>query len=151
MIPAAVREKTRAGGRGPLVRFKCGGSTLSAPWEGFEDLATGPALDFTGRYARSFGVDGPLPSSLGESCYEGLSLYAALVRRARSLERRDLLAAADGAVYEGPRGVVGMRGAHSVQDVYLARARDLEFEVISRLWSGPSGLPSDSGWCGGSR
>ena len=102
----------------------------------FEDLATPDALDFAGRYARRFGVTSPAPSSLGESCYEGVNLYASLVRRAESIHRDDVLRVSEGVRYGGPRGEVSLRGAHAVQDVYLAEARDVHFDVVARLSSG---------------
>ena len=102
----------------------------------FEDLATADALAFAGRYADRFGVNSPVLSSLGESCYEGVNLYAGLVRRARSLRRDDLLGVSEGAHYGGPRGDVEMRGAHAVQDVYIARAEGVHFDVVARLSSG---------------
>ena len=102
----------------------------------FEDLATSDALDFSGRYARQFGLNAPAPSSLGESCYEGLSLYAALVRQARSVRREDILGVSEDVHYGSPRGDVFLRGAHTVQDVYIARAQDVHFDVVARLSSG---------------
>ena len=39
LIPAAVHGKISGSRRGPLVRFKCGASMLSAPWDGFEENA----------------------------------------------------------------------------------------------------------------
>ncbi|MEJ2864343.1 substrate-binding domain-containing protein [Actinomycetospora sp. OC33-EN07] len=102
----------------------------------FEDLTTSDALDFVGRWARRYGVNSPTPSSLGESCYEGLNLYAAMVRRAGSLARDELLSVSEGLHYDGPRGDVFVERGHTVQDVYLAEARGLEFDVVARLSSG---------------
>ncbi len=104
----------------------------------FEDLATSDALDFAGRYARRFGVNSPAPSSLGESCYEGMNLYAELVRRAGSIRRDDVLEVSEGVCYGGPRGEVSLHGGHAVQDVYIAEARDVHFDVVARLSSGLS-------------
>lgn len=106
----------------------------AAGW--FEDLATAESLDFTARYARRFGIHAPLPSSVGESCYEALLLFAELVRRARSLHRDVLLAAGEDLHYGGPRGEVVVHDRHTVHHVYLARARDLSFEVVARLADG---------------
>jgi urea transport system substrate-binding protein len=119
-----------------LASGACGTRNLFATSGYFDNLATGESLDFVGRYARAFGHEAPVPSSLGESCYEGLLLYASLVRRAGTVAREDLLGVAEGTRYEGPRGVVQIRGSHAVQDVYLARADRLEFDVLARLSSG---------------
>ncbi|GLZ48886.1 hypothetical protein Acsp06_50710 [Actinomycetospora sp. NBRC 106375] len=102
----------------------------------FEDLTTAAALDFTGRWARRYGVNSPTPSSLGESCYEGLNLYTAMVRRAGTVAREDLLAVSEGLHYDGPRGEVYVERGHTVQDVYIAEARGVEFDVVARLSSG---------------
>jgi urea transport system substrate-binding protein len=107
----------------------------------FEDLTTPEALDFTGRWARRYGVNSPTPSSLGESCYEGLSLYAAMVRRGGSLARDDLLAVSEGLRYDGPRGEVVVRRGHTVQDVYIAEAQGLGFDIVARLSSGSVEAP----------
>ncbi|MCD2193660.1 substrate-binding domain-containing protein [Actinomycetospora endophytica] len=102
----------------------------------FEDLATADAMEFAGRYAGQFGTAAPVPSSLGESCYEGMNLYAQLVRDAGSVRRQNVLAASDRVRFGGARGEVTLRGSHVVQDVYIARAQDVHFEVIARLSSG---------------
>lgn len=104
----------------------------------FEDLATSDALEFSGRYARRFGASAPVPSSLGESCYEGMNLYAGLVRRAGSVRREDVLAVSEDVRYGGPRGEIVLRGAHAVQDVYIACADEVRFDVVARLSSGVS-------------
>jgi ABC-type branched-subunit amino acid transport system substrate-binding protein len=102
----------------------------------FDNLTTGESLDFVGRYTRQFGLDAPVPSSLGESCYEGITLYSSLAQSAKSLQPGEVLAAAETARYESPRGVVQIRQSHAVQDVYLARADATEFDVLQRVSSG---------------
>lgn len=99
----------------------------------FEGLPTAASLDFNGRFTRRFGAHAPVLNSIGESCFEGLSLLADLVRRAGSLEVPALDAVAPSASYEGPRGRVRMRGRHLQQDVYLAQAAGLEFDVVRTL------------------
>jgi urea transport system substrate-binding protein len=102
----------------------------------FEDLATVDALEFAGRFADRFGMAAPVPSSLGESCYEGMNLYAQLVRDAGSTRREDVLAASEQVRFGGARGEVVLHGGHVVQDVYIARAQDVHFEVVARLSTG---------------
>ncbi|MDX6353667.1 MAG: urea transport system substrate-binding protein, partial [Streptomyces sp.] len=104
----------------------------------FETLATAESLDFNRRYARRFGVEAPVVGSLGESCFEGLRLLAALAERAGSLEvgamQRSMHAAGqDPIAYEGPRGVLRLRGNHLDQRVYLARADVFDFDVVAQL------------------
>jgi ABC-type branched-subunit amino acid transport system substrate-binding protein len=99
----------------------------------FETLATAAGLGFSLRYAQRFGASAPALNSMGESCYEALTFLAHLAQRARSFELDRLNAAADTLAYEGPRGLVRMSGNHLLQDVYLARADGLEFDVLAQL------------------
>ncbi|MDT0305832.1 substrate-binding domain-containing protein [Streptomyces sp. DSM 44917] len=111
---------------------------LSATAGFFGSLATADTLDFHGRYGARFGVDAPAPSALGESCYEGVLLLAALIGRARSWEVAAIEGAAAGVSYEGARGVLRLRGRHVRQRIYLAEADGLDFAVTADLdgWSG---------------
>jgi urea transport system substrate-binding protein len=99
----------------------------------FETLATSSGLEFSRRYTERFGLGAPALNSMGESCFEGLTLLARLAERAGSLELDRLCGAADDLAYDSPRGVVRMSGNHLLQDVYLARAAGLEFDVIAQL------------------
>jgi ABC-type branched-subunit amino acid transport system substrate-binding protein len=87
----------------------------------FASLANQDTLDFHGRYAARFGIEAPAPGSLGESCYEGVLLLAALG------------AAADTVSYEGPRGLLRLRDRHVRQRIYLAEADGLDFTVLAQL------------------
>jgi ABC-type branched-subunit amino acid transport system substrate-binding protein len=99
----------------------------------FETLATAESLDFSRRYAERFGLEAPVVGSLGESCFEGLRLLAALAERARSLDVRAMRAASGTVAYEGPRGALRLRGNHLDQRCYLARADAFDFHVIAQL------------------
>jgi hypothetical protein len=99
----------------------------------FESLATPESLDFGWRYAHRYGSDAPTLNSLGESCYEGVLMLAALARQAQSLDPGTMCAVADSVTYEGPRGELQMRDRHVDQRVYLAEANDIEFDVITQL------------------
>jgi urea transport system substrate-binding protein len=99
----------------------------------FETLATPAGLDFTRRYSERFGAQAPVVNSLGESCYEGLTLLSRLAGRARSLGLADLCGAADDLAYDSPRGSVRMEHNHLLQTVYLAQADGLEFHVLAEL------------------
>jgi urea transport system substrate-binding protein len=104
----------------------------------FETMATADSLDFERRYVAHFGHRAPALTSPGESCYEGLTLLARLVQRAGSLAIPRLCAAAESGpiAYESPRGVVSMRHNHLSQRIYLARASDLEFDVLCHVNEG---------------
>ncbi|MEV6797368.1 substrate-binding domain-containing protein [Micromonospora rifamycinica] len=99
----------------------------------FAGLVTRENLDFHGAFARRFGVDAPPLGSLGESCYEGVMLLAALIARARTLDVRAIGAAADAVTYHGPRGELRLRHRHVRQRIYLAEAHGLDFTVLSQL------------------
>ncbi|MHA6615769.1 substrate-binding domain-containing protein [Pseudonocardia sp. DLS-67] len=99
----------------------------------FEALPTTSGLDFSRRYAQRFGVDAPVVGSLGESCYEGVTLLARLAERAGGLVPGEWAAAADALAYDSPRGTVRMAGNHLVQSVYLARADGLDLGVLAQL------------------
>ncbi|WP_312892738.1 substrate-binding domain-containing protein [Allostreptomyces psammosilenae] len=106
----------------------------------FASLATQENLDFHGQYAGRFGVEAPQLGSLGESCYEGVLLLAALIERAGTLDVRAIDAAAGAVWYEGPRGRLRLSGRHVRQRVYLAEADGLEFTVVAELPT-PVGSP----------
>lgn len=99
----------------------------------FEALPTAASLDFNGRYTERFGLDAPMLNSMGESCYEGVRLLAEVVRRAGTLDLERICATADTVSYEGPRGAVHLRGGHLEQQIYLAQARELDFDVLVAL------------------
>jgi ABC-type branched-subunit amino acid transport system substrate-binding protein len=99
----------------------------------FETLATSAGLDFSRRYSQRFGTQAPVLNSLGESCYEGLTLLTKLVGSVGSMGLAELCGAADELTYESPRGLVQMAGNHLLQSVYLARADGLQFDVLAEL------------------
>ncbi|MGV9714115.1 substrate-binding domain-containing protein [Gordonia sp. NPDC003424] len=100
----------------------------------FESLPTAHNLDFEHRYGRRFGFCAPPLTSPGESCYEGLALLAELARRAPDLGASSLdRAAGDMFRYDSPRGEVCFADGHVRQDVYLAAADGLEFDVVAQV------------------
>jgi len=99
----------------------------------FEALNTTSSMAFAAHYYAQFGPAAPALNSIGESCYEAIALLIALVGRAGSLEIADLTAAGERLTYVSPRGEVSMRGNHLAQDVYVAEAKDLDFEIRARI------------------
>ncbi len=92
-------------------------------------LETPENLDFLARYHATFGSAAPMPNAIGESCYEGVRLYAELVGRAGSLEIAALTRVSEGLSYTGARGRVTMRARHLCSSIYLAQAEGLRFDV----------------------
>jgi urea transport system substrate-binding protein len=99
----------------------------------FETLATAESLEFNGSYTARFGVQAPPLSALGESCYEGMRLLAALAEQAGDLAARRLEGAAARVAFEGARGALRLRDNHVDQRIYLARADAFDFEIIAQL------------------
>jgi ABC-type branched-subunit amino acid transport system substrate-binding protein len=99
----------------------------------FEALNTTASMDFAGRYYARFGPTAPALNSIGESCYEAITLLIALASKAGSLGIVDLTVAAQNLTYISPRGEVSMRGNQMSQDIYVAEATGLDFEVRARI------------------
>jgi len=96
-------------------------------------LGTPENLAFLDRYDAAFGKDAPVPNTIGESCYEGVRLYAELARRAASLGVAELSKVSEGFAYTGARGHVTMRSRHLKTDIYLAEADGLTFKVLAHF------------------
>ncbi|MEU6024312.1 substrate-binding domain-containing protein [Micromonospora sp. NPDC047134] len=99
----------------------------------FAGLVTPENLDFHGAFARRFGLEAPPLGSLGESCYEGVMLLAALIAKAGTLDVRAVEASAEVVSYDGPRGELRLRRRHVRQRIYLAEADGLDFTVVAEL------------------
>lgn len=101
----------------------------------FEALNTTAGAEFSSRYYAHFGAAAPALNSIGESCFEAITLLIALAARAGSLRIPDMMAAAHGMTYISPRGEVTLRGNQLAQDVYVAEAIGLEFEIRDRIFA----------------
>ncbi|NNH71469.1 substrate-binding domain-containing protein [Nocardia uniformis] len=99
----------------------------------FESVISPEGMDFGSRYVRRFGTVAPALNNIGESCYEGMLLFASLAETARSLDLRAIERHAAQVSYGGPRGEVRVRGAHTTQPVFLADADALRFSVLAEL------------------
>lgn len=99
----------------------------------FRSLATASALDLSGAYARMHGPDAPPLNDMAESCYEGLRTLDALLRRAGTAHLARLSQVSDAVGYDGPRGAMQLRSGNIHQHVYLARAEELGFDILTRL------------------
>ncbi|MFE2961567.1 substrate-binding domain-containing protein [Nocardia tengchongensis] len=99
----------------------------------FESLVSSAGMAFGSRYTARFGQLAPALNNIGESCYEGLLLFASLAESARSLDVRLIERGAAKVSYGGPRGEVRVRGAHTTQPVFLAGADVMDFTVLADL------------------
>lgn len=96
-------------------------------------LQTPENLAFLDGYRAAFGADAPVPNTIGKSCYEGMRLYAEMVREAASLDVRALGRVCEGLSYVGARGRSRMVGRHLNTDIYLAEADGLDFHVVEHF------------------
>jgi urea transport system substrate-binding protein len=99
----------------------------------FASLANQDTLDFHGQYAGRFGIEAPALGSLGESCYEGVLLLAALIERARHARRVRDRRGGGHRVVRGAARLLRLRGSHVRQRIYLARADGVDFDVVAQL------------------
>lgn len=99
----------------------------------FESLPTAGSLDFSRRYHRRFGVEAPVLNSIGQSCYEAISLLATMATRSGGISVAAMQSGADGTVIDGTRGTIRVTGNAVAQDVYLARVSGLDLEVVDRV------------------
>jgi urea transport system substrate-binding protein len=96
-------------------------------------LPTPENLALLERYRAAFGENAPVLNTIGQSCYEGLRLFAAMVQRAGAFDVASLTAASEGLAYCGPRGKVSVEKRHLRTAVYLAEADGLDFRIIERF------------------
>jgi ABC-type branched-subunit amino acid transport system substrate-binding protein len=96
-------------------------------------LDTAANQAYLDRYHNAFGDDAPMPNTIGQSCYEGIRLYAELARRAGSLGVDQLSRVSEGLSYTGGRGRVTMRARHLLSDIYLAEADGLTFRILEHF------------------
>ncbi len=99
----------------------------------FSTLVTESALDLVGRYHHLHGDGAPALSGPAESCLESLAALTALVRRAGSLDPRQIDHSVDGLVYSSPRGKVRFKDNHVEQPVYLGRSDGLQFDIVAQM------------------
>jgi urea transport system substrate-binding protein len=99
----------------------------------FEALPTPENLQFSGDFARAYGIAAPVLNSAGESCFEGIQMLAAVMQRAGSPAMTTVRAAAENLHYDGPRGTVEVRAGHVRQRIYMATPTDLEYDILACL------------------
>jgi urea transport system substrate-binding protein len=95
----------------------------------FEQLPGDANEQFLRRYRRAFGRFAPPVSSISESAYEAVHLYAAAARRAGPGDPRAVARELCRGRHDFPRGTVTMAGTDPVQRLYLAEARPGGFAV----------------------
>ncbi|BDH58347.1 substrate-binding domain-containing protein [Tsukamurella sp. PLM1] len=99
----------------------------------FDSVVTSESMAFGAHYFDRFGPDAITPTSMGESCFEGMLLLESLLSTVRSTDVRDIMAGVGDVRYEGARGDMALRDGHTRQRMYLARADGCDFDVIDQL------------------
>ncbi|NMI02020.1 substrate-binding protein [Pseudonocardia acidicola] len=108
------------------TRERIGGAAAAGMWAVagyFETLPGEVNSEFLDRYRRAYGQFAPPVSSISESAYEAIHLYAAAVRRARQDDPRAVAREMYGGRFRFPRGTVTVSGPETVsQQLFLAEA-----------------------------
>lgn len=99
----------------------------------FDSVVTAESMEFGAHYFGRFGPDACTPTSMGESCFEGMLLLESLLTTVRSTDVRDIMAGVGGVRYDGARGNMALRDGHTRQRMYLAQADGCDFGVIDQL------------------
>lgn len=99
----------------------------------FDRLDTIESNELATAYHRRFGPWAPMLNAVGESCYEAIWFLGRLGRHCGDIDLASVASFGSGAFYDGPRGLMRLDGNLLDQDVYLARADGLEFEVQERI------------------
>lgn len=129
LSPAIEENTLLAGGAGAH-------RNLYAAAAYFDNMNTTDGSELARAYYARYGQWAPALNAVGESCYEAIMFLARAGATCGGLEPAALSAMADD-VWQGPRGVMRFEGNLLNQDVYLAAANNLEFEIQEQIaWAG---------------
>ncbi|MFQ5593992.1 MAG: ABC transporter substrate-binding protein [Anaerolineae bacterium] len=99
----------------------------------FKNLDIPKNQEFLGNYTATFGKDAPPVTSLSESVYEALHIFALGAAKAGSLDVDALLKGLGGVEFDGPRGKVQLNSTdrHLAQHIYLGEVDDAtEYRIV---------------------
>lgn len=99
----------------------------------FDGLATVESGEFASQYYARFGAFAPALNAVGESCYEAIRFLARLGEVSGSIAVSAVSGLPTGHFYESPRGLLRLDGNLVDQDVYLAAANGLEFDIQAQI------------------
>jgi ABC-type branched-subunit amino acid transport system substrate-binding protein len=125
-LSPAVEENTLLAGGAASHR------NLYAAAAYFDNMNTTAASELAGAYYARYGAWAPALNAVGESCYEAIMFLARLAETCGGLAV-DHLPAMTPAAWNGPRGLMRFEGNLLNQDVYLAAADELDFEIQERI------------------
>lgn len=126
-LSPAIEENTLLGGGSAAHR------NLYAAAAYFDNMNTPEGSELARAYYSRFGPWAPALNAVGESCYEALLFLARLGETCGGIAMADLPRLGEGTSYGGPRGVMQFEGNLLNQDVYIAAADHLEFEIQEQI------------------
>lgn len=108
-----------------LPAVKASGTGLIAAFGYFGDLQTPGNKKFLASLRGKFGQSAEAQTTLSESTYEGVHLWAQAVKKAGSTDPDKVIAAMGGQSFNGPRGKVTVDGSnrHVAQNIYVGEAQ----------------------------
>lgn len=128
-LSPAVEENTLLGGGAKAHQ------NLYAAAAYFDGLNTVESSELERAYYARFGPLAPALNAVGESCYEAIHFLGRMGKITGSIDVAAVGAMGSGTFYDSPRGLVRLDGNLLNQDVYLAAARGLEFEIQEQIAS----------------
>jgi urea transport system substrate-binding protein len=126
-LSPAVEENTLLGGGADA------NAGLYAAAAYFDGMGTVEGRELESAYYARYGEYAPALNAVGESCYEAIHFLARMGRVCGSIDVAAAEKMRSGHFYEGPRGLMRLDGNLVNQDVYLAAADGLEFEVQEQI------------------
>lgn len=126
-LSPAIEENTLLGGGAAANR------NLYAAAAYFDKMDTVEGRELAAAYYQRHGAWAPALNAVGESCYEAIQFLAWLGRQCGGIGVSEASAMESGTFYDGPRGLVRFDGNLLNQDVYLAAADDLEFDIQQQI------------------
>lgn len=99
----------------------------------FDGHPTAAGSNLASAYYARFGRWAPVLNAVGESCYEAIHFLERIADVCDSLDVHAVEALQTGHAYASPRGLLRLDGNLVDQDVYLAEAVGMEFEVRERI------------------
>jgi len=99
----------------------------------FDKLDTAESTELARAYHARFGEWAPVLNAVGESCYEAILFLARMGQVCGSVDVSAVAGLRTGHFYDSPRGLLRLDGNLLNQDVYLAEANGLEFEVQEQI------------------
>lgn len=126
-LSPAVEENTLLGGGAGANQ------NMYAAAAYFDHMDTAEGTELARAYYQRHGAWAPALNAVGESCYEALLFLAWIGGRCGDISIESVLSMEPGTFYDGPRGLVRLDGNLLNQDVYLAAADELVFDIQEQI------------------